>query len=298
MKIISVILLLVFTISAEAQDLNAQVQVISPKVQNNNKRALIQLESAIRDFLNGRRWTGLASRPQERIDCNFLINISEWDGSSNFKAEAQIQSSRPVFGTTYNSPLINISDKNFDFTYIEGQALDFSEQQFLTNITSLLAYYAYIIVGFDADSFSKYSGTPYFAQAQQIVNNAQNVPFGGWKAVDGQTNRYWLSENLNNAHYNDLRNFIYEYHRNCLDVLASKPDRARKTLLSILPDLQRTDRSRQGNMLSQILFTAKADEIVNVLRPAPEQDRIRAYSVLSSADPANIRKYDLLKSNQ
>jgi len=298
MKIISVILLLVFAISARAQDLNAQVQVISPKVQNNNKRALIQLESAIRDFLNGRRWNGLASRPQERIDCNFLINISEWDGSSSFKAEAQIQSSRPVFGTTYNSPLINVSDKNFDFTYIEGQALDFSEQQFLTNITSLLAYYAYIIVGLDADSFSKYSGTPYYAQAQQIVNNAQNVAFGGWKAVEGQTNRYWLSENLNNPHYNDLRNFIYEYHRNCLDVLASKPDRARKTFLSILPDLQRTDRTRQGNMLSQILFTAKADEIVNILRPAPEQDRIRAYSVLSSADPANIHKYDLLKSNQ
>jgi hypothetical protein len=298
MKIISVILLLVFAISARAQDLNAQVQVISPKVQNNNKRALIQLESAIRDFLNGRRWNGLASRPQERIDCNFLINISEWDGSSSFKAEAQIQSSRPVFGTTYNSPLINISDKNFDFTYIEGQALDFSEQQFLTNITSLLAYYAYIIVGFDADSFSKYSGAPYFAQAQQIVNNAQNVAFGGWKATEGQANRYWLSENLNNPHYNDLRNFIYEHHRNCLDILASKPDRARKTFLSILPDLQRTDRTRQGNMLSQILFTAKADEIVNILRPAPEQARIRAHSVLSSADPANIRKYDLLKSNQ
>lgn len=298
MKIITVILLLVFAVSVKAQDLNAQVQVISPRVQNNNKRALIQLELAIRDFLNGRRWTGLASRPEERIDCNFLINISEWDGSSSFKAEAQIQSSRPVFGTTYNSPLINISDKNFDFTYIEGQALDFSEQQFQTNITSLLAFYAYIIVGFDADSFSRYSGAAYFEQARQIVNNAQNVPFGGWRAVESQTNRYWLSENLNNQQYNDLRNFIYEYHRDCLDILGSKSERARKTLLSILPGLQKTDRSRQGNMLSQIVFTAKSDEIVNILRPAPEQDRLRAYSILSSADPVNIRKYDLLKSNQ
>ncbi|WP_407431463.1 DUF4835 family protein [Arcticibacter sp.] len=297
MKIISCILLFVFAISAEAQDLNAQVQVISPKVQNNNKGALIQLESAIRDFLNGRKWISPASRPQERIDCNFFINILEWDGSSSFKAEAQIQSSRPVFGTTYNSPLINISDKNFDFTYIEGQALDFSQQQFQTNITSLLAYYAYIIVGFDADSFSKYSGTPYFAQAQQIVNYAQDVPFRGWKAVQSQTNRYWLAENLNNPHYNALRNFIYGYHRNGLDILASKPDRTRKTFLSILPELQKTDRSRQGNMLSQIIFTSKADEIVNILRPASEEDRIRAYSILSSVDPANIRKYDLLKSN-
>lgn len=298
MRAAAVILLLLFALSAKAQDLNAQVQVISPQVQNNNKRALIQLESAIRDFLNGRRWTGLASRPQERIDCNFLINISEWDGSSSFKAEAQIQSSRPVYGTTYNSPILNISDKNFDFTYIEGQAFDFSEQQFLSNITSLLAYYAYIIVGLDADSFSKHSGTPYYKPAQQIVNNAQDVGFSGWKAVEGQTNRYWLSENLNNSHYNNLRNFSYDYHRNCLDILADKPDKARKTLVSLLPDLQKMDRSRQGDMLSQILFTAKADEIVNILRPAAEQDRIRAYTILSSADPANIRKYDLLKSNQ
>ncbi|PRY49831.1 uncharacterized protein DUF4835 [Arcticibacter pallidicorallinus] len=298
MRIIALILLLVFALNAKAQDLNAQVQVISPRVQNNNKRALIQLESAIRDFLNGRRWTGLASRPQERIDCNFLINISEWDGSSSFKAEAQIQSSRPVFGTTYNSPLINISDKHFDFSYIEGQALDFSEQQFQSNIASLLAYYAYIIVGFDADSFSRYAGARYFEQARQIVNNAQNVPFVGWRAVESQTNRYWLSENLNNQQYNDLRNFIYEYHRDCLDILESKSERARKTLVSILPGLQKTDRARQGNMLSQIVFTAKSDEIVHVLRPAPEQDRLRAYSILSSVDPVNIRKYDLLKSNQ
>lgn len=298
MKLAALAILLLFSLSANAQDLNAQVQVISPQVQNNNKGALIQLEAAIRDFLNGRRWTGLAGRPQERIDCNFLINVREWDGSSSFKAEAQIQSSRPVFGTTYNSPLINISDNNFDFTYIEGQALDFSEQQFLSNITSLLAYYAYIIVGLDADSFSKHSGSPYFTQAQQIVNNAQNISFVGWKAADGQSNRYWLAENLNNNQYNSLRSFIYEYHRSCLDLLAGKPEKARKTLVSILPDLQRTDKSRQGNMLNQIVFTAKADEMVNILKTASEQDRIRAYSILSSTDPANIRKYDLLKSNQ
>lgn len=298
MKPCLLILLLLFAVGGKAQDLNAQVQVISPNVQNTNKRAIVQLEVAIRDFLNGRKWSSATSSPAERIDCSFLINIIEWDGSANFRAEAQIQSSRPVFGTTYNSPVLNLSDRNFDFTYIEGQALDFNEQQFITNITSLLAYYAYIIVGMDADSFAKHAGTNYFADAQQIVSNAQHVAFAGWKAADGQTNRYWLAENLNNPDYRDLRAFVYDYHRQCLDNMTSKPDRARKALISSLPNLQRTDRSRQGNMLSQILFTAKANEIVDILSLAPEQDRMRAHSVLSSVDPANIRKYDLLKTNQ
>lgn len=298
MKIAAIILLLLFAKSATSQDLNAQVQIISPTVQNTNKRALIQLEAAIRDFLNGRKWLVHTPAPQERIDCNFLINISEWDGSSNFKAEAQIQASRPVFGTAYNSPLLNISDKSFNFTYTEGQPLDFSDQQFISNISSLLAYYAYIIVGMDADSFSRHAGNPYFLLAQQIVNNAQNVGFTGWRAIEDQTNRFWLAENLTNPHYEGLRSFIYDYHRNCLDYMAARPEKGRKSLASILPDLKQTDRSRQGNMLSQIFFTAKASEMVNILKGAPEQDRIRAYSILSSVDPANIRKYDLLKSNQ
>jgi len=298
MKFAALILFLLLAPALRAQDLNAQVQVISPQAQNTNKRALIQLEAAIRDFLNGRKWADRTSGTEERIDCNFLINISEWDGSSSFKAEAQIQSSRPVFGTTYNSPLLQISDKNFNFTYIEGQALDFSEQQFISNISSLLAYYAYIIIGVDADSFSRHSGEAYFRRAQQIVNNAQNVGFTGWKAIEGQTNRYWLAENLNSQQYESLRTFIYNYHRSCLDVLAARPERGRKTLLSILPDLQRTDRARQGDILTQILFTVKASEMVNILKPLTEQDRLRAHSILSAVDPANIRKYDLLKSNQ
>jgi hypothetical protein len=140
------------SLKAVSQDLNARVQILSPKIQSTNKRVLDVLETNIRDFLNNRKWTTDAFLPQERIDCNFIITITEWDGSSNFKAEAQIQSSRPVFNTTYNSTILNLTDNDFDFNYTEGQPMDFSDDNYIANLTSLLGFYAYMITGFDSDT--------------------------------------------------------------------------------------------------------------------------------------------------
>lgn len=300
MKRLAILLFLCFHVAlqAQAQDLNARVQVLSPQVQNTNKRAIQVLEAAIRDFLNGKEWSNDQLKPQERIDCSFLVNITEWDGSSNFRAELQVQSSRPVFGATYQSTLLNFSDKDFNFSYIEGQALDFSDQQYTSNLSALLAYYAYIIVGLDHDTFSLYGGSPYFSKAQTIVNYSQNAPNSGWKAFEGLRNRYWLIENLTNKDYQPIRNFIYGYHRNGLDMMSENPKKGRNAILSLLPELLKIDRQRQGAMLNQVLFTAKADELVQLLNGASPQEKKRALSILSSVDPSNIRKYDLLKSNQ
>lgn len=296
MKIFCIyILLACLSFSAFSQDLNARVQIVSPKVQSTNKRVFQTLETAMKDFLNGRKWSADPILPQERIDCNFILNITAWDGSSAFNGELQVQTSRPIFGSTYTSTLLNINDKDIDFTYTEGQALDYTDQNFQTNLTSLMAFYAYIIVGMDYDSFSKLGGTPYFAAAQNVVTNAQASQSKGWKAFDGNNNRYWLAENLNNKLYQPLREFVYNYHRNGLDLMSDNVNKGRKAISAILPELRQVDRQRLGAMFPLAFFTAKSDELVSIFSKADPQDRVQAMNILNQADPANGLKYQSLQ---
>lgn len=299
MKYILFFFLLSVSAISYSQDLNARVQILAPQVSNANKRIVDVLEVSIKDFLNNRRWTADALQPQERIDCNFVITITEWDGSSsNFKAEAQIQSSRPVYNSSYNSTILNLSDKEFTFAYSEGQALDFSDQNYLTNLTSLLAFYAYIITGMDYDTFSKLGGTPYFQKAQTVLNNAQIAPNVGWKAHESLRNRFWLIENLMNKAYNPIRENLYEYHRDGLDVMVENPSKGRKAIYSILPQLEKIDKQKQGAVLNQVFFTAKSDELINILNDAEPQEKLKAFSILSVVDPANSLKYEILKRSR
>lgn len=181
----------------KAQDLNARVKVVAPKIQVTNTRIFQTLERAMKDFLNGRKWSADDIAPNERIDCNFVLNITNWDGSTSFSGELQVQSSRPVFNSTYTTTLLNINDKDVDFTYTDGQTIDYTDQNFQSNLSSIMAFYAYMIVGMDYDSFSKFGGTPYFLNAQTVVINAQTSSYKGWKGFDNSNvNRYWLSENL------------------------------------------------------------------------------------------------------
>ncbi|MGZ3750943.1 MAG: type IX secretion system protein PorD [Mucilaginibacter sp.] len=291
------ILLLCFARSAPAQDLNARVKVISGKIKTSNTHIFQSLETAMKDFLNGRKWSTNNILPNERIDCNFVLNLTNWDGSSGFSGELQIQSSRPVYNSTYTSPLLNINDKDFDFTYAEGQTIDYSDQNFQSNLSSVMAFYAYIIVGMDYDSFSKMGGTPYFNAAQSVVINAQSASYKGWKAFDGNTNRYWLTENLNNKAYVVLREFVYDYHRNGLDVMSENSGKGRKAITDLLPSLSQVDRQRTGSMYPLIFFTAKSDELVSIFSKADSREKAEAFNVLSQIDPANGNKYLEIKKN-
>lgn len=286
---------LLLTSSLYSQDLNARVQILSPQIQNPNQRIFTVLETSIRDFLNNRRWSANSLQAQERIDCNLIITISSWDGSGSFKAEAQIQSSRPVYGTSYNTTVLNINDKDFDFNYSEGQPLDYTDQNFTSNLSSLLAFYAYIITGLDYDTFSKNGGTPYFNKAQLVVNNAQNAPNKGWKAFENLRNRFWLSENLLSRTYAPVRESFYEYHREGLDVMSGNKQKGEKAIQGILPKLQKIDKQKQGSMLPQLFFTAKADELIQILSNSSPQERMKAYNLLAEIDPSNVSKYDALK---
>jgi hypothetical protein len=291
------ILLFVLSLTAKAQDLNARIQVVSPKVQSTNKRIFQMLETAMKDFLNGHKWSADPILPQERIDCNFVLNITTWDGSSNFSGELQVQSSRPVYNSSYSSTLINILDKDIDFSYTEGQTIDYTDQNFQSNLSSIMAFYAYLIIGMDYDTFSRYGGTPYFLSAQNLVTNAQTSSYKGWKAFDGTLNRYWMAENLNNKLYQPLRGFMYDYHRNGLDVMADNAGKGRKAISDLLPTLTQIDRQRVGGMFPLVFFTAKSDEFVSIFSKAESQVRLQAMNILSKADPANGLKYQVLQKN-
>lgn len=278
-----------------AQELNARVTVMAPTVPNINKRNIEVLQNTIREFLNNNKWTNETYTPQERIETNFVITITAWDGSSGYKAEAQIQSSRPVYGTAYNSTILNISDKDFDFNYNEGQSLDFSDQNFISNLSSLLGFYANTIIGLDKDSFSNLGGTPFYNKAQNILNLAQQSGNKGWKAADGLRNRYWLNENLLNKSFEDLRVFIYNYHYNGMDRLQDDMEKGSKKIISLLSGLTRMDRQKLGSIFPNVYFATKADEIVNLLSIGNPQERLKAYNLLSDIDPANLNKYEALK---
>jgi len=280
------------------QDLNARVEILSPQVQNTNKRALDVLRKAISDFLNNRSWSANQVRPEERIDCSFVITINAWDGSSNFTAQAQIVSTRPVFNTTYNSPVLSISDQHFNFSYTEGQLMDYSDQQYMNNLTSLLAFYAYIIVGLDADTFEHNGGTPFYTAAQNIVNYAQNTGFSGWRSMEGLNNRFWLVNNLLDRRYQPIRDFLYSFSMKGLDTMAENAQQARKMMLDLLPLLQKVDRLAQGAVFNQVFFTAKSDELVGVFSGMGPQERVQAYNILAEVDPANAGKYERLRNSR
>lgn len=283
---------------SNAQELKTRVQVLAPAVPNINKRNVEVLQNAIRDFLNNNKWSNETYTATERIECNFVITLTAWDGNSAYKAEAQIQSSRPVYNTAYNSTLLNISDKDFDFNYSEGQSLDFSDQNFISNLSSLLSFYAYTIIGLDKDSYSKLGGTPYYNKAQNVLNVAQVAGNKGWQAFDGLKNRYWLIENLKNKGFESLREFIYAYHLNGLDRLQEDPARGARKIINLLSDLKQLDKQKVGSIFPNMYLATKADELVNIISLTDQQEKIKAYNLLSEIDPANLNKYEALKTSR
>jgi len=280
----------------QAQELNARVTVLAPQVSNISKPTLEALQRTIRDFLNNNKFSVESYKPQERIECSFVITINSWDGGSGYTAEAQIQSSRPVFNSSYNSTLLNMSDKNFDFSYNDGSTIDFSDQNYISNISALLSYYAYTIIGLDKDSFAKLGGSTYFKKAQNIINLAQASGNTGWKAIDGLRNRFWFNENVLNPVFSELRVFIYAYHLNGLDQLTDN-DKGLTQIVTALPALQQMDKQKLGSIFPNVYFASKAEEVTNVLSKLNTQERMKAYNMLAEIDPANIGKYEGLKKN-
>jgi hypothetical protein len=274
-----------------AQELNCTVKVESAQIQSSDKKIFETLETSIFEFMNNRRWTNDQYLNQERIECNILINITERISNDEFKATLQVQSRRPVYKSSYNSTVFNFLDNDFSFRYLEFQQLEFIDNAFTTNLTSVLAFYANIIIGLDYDTFSPDGGSPYFLRAQNIVNNAQNAPEKGWKAFEGTRNRYWLTENLMSPIFRPQRECMYKYHRGGLDIMSDNKENGRAAVTEAIELLRKVHSERPGAFLMQLFFNAKTDEIISIYSQAFPDEKNRIINTLTVIDPSNGSKY-------
>jgi len=298
MKKILIITLGLFFISfaISGQELRCNVQVNSSQIQGTNKQVFQTLQTAIYEFMNNTAWTNHVYSNEERIECNILINLQNHSGDE-FTGNIQVQSRRPVFNTSYNTTVLNYKDDKLKFNYVEFEPLEFSVNEHRSNLTSVLAYYAYLIIGLDYDTFSMLGGTEYFQKAERIVNNAQNAQENGWKAFESRKNRYWLIENILNDRYSGVREFLYRYHRLGLDIMESKEAVGRAEIVESLELLQKVYRQKPDPYLFfyELIIGTKSDELINVFSESFMAEADRAYNILVEIDPTNTDKYKKIK---
>lgn len=276
------------------QELKCNIQVVSEQIQGTNKKVFETLQTALYEFMNNRNWTNHIFSNEERIECNILINIQSY-GAPDFSGTMQIQARRPVFGSSYNTVLLNYLDQNIQFSYAEFEPLEFSETSFKSNLTSLMAYYAYLIIGLDYESFALRGGTEYFRKAESIVNNAQNAVEKGWKPFEASNNknRYWLIQNILDEKYSSVRDFIYKYHRLGLDKMSDRPNEGRDEISEDLKLLQQVFRTKPDPYmhLMQVINDAKSDEWVNLFTESVPEEKNRVVKILKEIDAPNTSKY-------
>ncbi len=280
-----------------AQELRCNVQVVTSQIQGTSRQKFTTLQRAIFEFMNGRNWTNHVFGNHERIEANIMINLTEEISSDEFRGTIQIQSRRPVYNSSYRTVLFNYMDNNMHFRYVEHETLEFSENQHLSNLTSILAFYAYIIIGLDYDSFSLNGGTEYFQKAETIVSNAQNASERGWKSFESNRNRYWLVSNLMDSKYAPIREFNYRYHRLGLDRMHDRPAAARSEIAESLELIQRVYREKPDPFmhLLRTVFDAKSDELINVFSETNPDEARRVVTMLREVDPSNTPKYQKIQ---
>lgn len=294
-----IILLLLGYSAVFCQEFNVVVQVSSPQVEGTEKKIFETLQQELNDFVNNRKWTNYAYKPEERIEGTILITVSQRASSDQFVARINVALRRPVFNASYNTSLLNYIDKDFEFTYVEYQPLDYSDNVFTSNLTSTIAYYLYMFLGLDGDTFARMGGSQYFDKAQNIVNLAQNAREKGWKGFESQKNRYWLVENLTNPTYSSIREAMYRYHRLGLDVMSSDVEQGRAAINESLELLRKANRERPGLFLLQLFLEAKRDELINIYSGASPMDKTQAVNILKEIDPASAARYQkILETKQ
>ncbi|MEE4215944.1 MAG: DUF4835 family protein [Bacteroidales bacterium] len=286
-------------VHVNSQELNCSVQVSAQRIQGSNRQVFQTMQRAIYEFMNNTVWTNHVYSYGERIDCSIIFNLTEQLSADEFRGTLQIISRRPVYNTTYNTTMLNFVDNNIQFRYVEFQPLEFDLTMHRSNLVSLLSYYAYLILGFDYDSFSPRGGTEMFEICERIVNNAQNAPEPGWKPYDGSRNRnrYWLVNNVLNREYSNVRDFIYRYHIDGLDRLESSVTEARSGMIETLRLLQDVYRKRPDPFMyyMTIVMEAKKDELINVFSDAFPEEKSRAVQILAEIDPANKSDYEKIQ---
>lgn len=299
-RLFFLLLLLVSASLSQAQELQAKVTVNAQRVYNNvDKKIFTSLQTQLSNLLNSRKWTNDAYQAQERIECNFLLNIEKVVETNVYQATLTVQAARPVFNASYQTALINFMDADVTFRYVEFQPVEFNENRvqgtdpLAANLTAIFGYYVYMILGLDYNSFSPKGGDLYFQKAFSIVNNApENRSISGWKAFDGLRNRYWLAENLMNSRYNVVHDVMYTYYRQGLDKMYDNEADGRKAVLNALKQLKGFNDQNQNTMFLQFFMQGKSLELIRIFKKAPPQEKSDAAAILSQIDISNASRYN------
>lgn len=298
-KLIFSLCLMCVAAGMQAQELKANITIVSSRVGNTvNPSVFRTLQTALNNFINNRKWTSDNFQPNERIECNFLLNLEASGDPNTYNADLTIQAARPIYNTSYLSPIVNYRDESITFKYVEFQQLEFNENRvsgsdgLASNLTAVIAYYAYMILGFDYDSFSLRGGEAYFQKAQNIVNNAPDGRgISGWKAFDGVRNRYWLVENMLNSRYAVMHDVYYNYYRLGMDKMYEDENQTRAEVLNVLNLLNNFYTENPNKMINQFFFQGKSTELIKLFSKAQQQDKVRASDLLQRLDVTNANKY-------
>ncbi|MGE5521706.1 MAG: DUF4835 family protein [Candidatus Dadabacteria bacterium] len=301
-KIVWVFVILITQVS-HAQELQGKFTIMANRVSTQvDKRVFQTLQTALTNFINNRKWTSDAYQPQEKIKCNFMLTIDQDLGSNVYKASLTVQSARPVYSSTYESPIINFQDNDVVFKYIEYQPIEFNENRIqgndplAANITAVVAYYVNIILGMDYDSFSPRGGDPYFQKAQYIVTNApESQPITGWKAFDGLRNRFKLIEGLVDSRYTLVHDAVYSYYKAGLDNFYDNEAAARTSILKAVGYLNKVNQDNPNSMVLQFFFLGKSNELVKIFSKADQLTKTQARDLLVKLDLTNANAYKELK---
>jgi hypothetical protein len=283
--------------SLQAQELQCDVRVSSNKVQGSDKTIYQNLQTSLYEFINNTKFTEINFRQAEKIECSMLVDVTSREGNY-FSAEINLALRRPVYKSNYSTPMFNYIDRKFYFEYTDGQALDFNPTTYISNITSTIGFYVYLFLGLDFDSFSPNGGDPFFAIAENIANAAPQEAGteNGWSST-GRQNRYALISDINNATYQPLRQFIYDYHRQGLDMMAEKPEQARESILNAIGNLQAVYERNSMCYFLQLIIESKRDEIIQIFSQGDMKVRTEAANIMKAIDPSQTSRYDAMLQN-
>ncbi len=298
-RILQVLFFFALLKTGMAQEFESRVTVNSSRVSSSvDKKVFQTLQSGLQNFLNNRKWTGETYQPNERIVCSFLLNIDKAIGTNVFQATLSVQAARPIYNSAFQTPLINHQDEAVSFKYVEFQPIEFNENRvqgtdpMVANLTAIFAFYAYMILALDYDSYALRGGDPFFQKAQNIVNNApENRDIVGWRAFDGQRNRYWLIENFTNNRYNLIHDALYSYYRLGMDHMYENDVEARTAVLNCLQLINTVNTEIPNTMVVQFFFQGRANELSKIFKKASPDEKNRALEVLSKVDITNSTLY-------
>ena len=300
-KALSALLLLACLLTVNtvrAQELQCEVRVSSNKIQGSDRTIYQNLQNSLHEFINNTKFTEINFRQAEKIECSMLVDVTSREGNY-FTAEISLALRRPVFKSNYSTPLFNYIDRRFYFEYMDGQPLDFNPNSFISNLTSTIGFYVYVFLGLDFDSFSPNGGDPFFAIAENIANTAPQEADSenGWSS-SGRNNRHAIISDINNQSYQPLRQFLYEYHRHGLDIMADNPEQGREAILGSLGNLQSVYERNSMCYFLQLIVESKRDEIIQVFSQGDMKFRTEAANIMKAVDPSQSSRYDAMLQNK